>query len=93
MGDPIDFIFFCSAADYPKFLALLPDHLPTSYSEFIARVDKHIEKSKEQVTIHKTNVGFDEFIAFCTKSGHVQNYESLVLCAFLTRGANRNRGK
>lgn len=89
MKEPVPWIFFCTESDYPKFLALLPNDLPSSYSDFVVRVDSHIKNMMEQYTIVETNVGFDEFIAFCEKNGKESNYDSLVSCTFHTWGANR----
>ena len=89
MNEPVPWIFFCTESDYPKFLALLPNDLPASYRDFVARVDSHIKNMMEHCTIVKTNVGFDEFIAFCTKNRKEPNYDSLVSRAFHTWGTNR----
>jgi hypothetical protein len=86
MSEPVKFIFFCIEADYPKFLAILPDYLPATYQEFVARVNQSIENRMKEVTIVETDVGFDEFMAFCDKSGKVPNYDTLVAYTFQVWG-------
>lgn len=39
MNEPVPWIFFCTEFGHPKFLALLPNDLPASYRDFVARVD------------------------------------------------------
>jgi hypothetical protein len=89
MTEPVPWIFFCTEADYPKFRSILPRDLPAAYDEFVSGVDSRIKNMMEHQTIVKTNVGFDEFLAFCTKNGKEPNYDSLVSCTFHTWGANR----
>jgi len=79
-------IFCCSEADYPKFLALFPENFPPSYREFVALVDQRIKNREEQLTILKAYVGFDEFLAFCASEGHKPNYEALDVCSFRAWG-------
>jgi hypothetical protein len=82
MSEPVRFIFFCSEADYPKFLAILPGNFPPTYREFVANVNQRIKDRKEQITLEKTNVSFDEFIAFCRERGKEPDYDLLVACTF-----------
>lgn len=89
MNSPVPWIFFCTEADYPKFLALLPNIFPPTYREFVANVDQRIANVMEQYTIVKTNVGFDEFVVFCSQKGKVPNYDSLLSCTFHAGGRNR----
>lgn len=88
MNTPIDFTFFCTASDYPKFFALFKNDLPPTYAEFVAAVDASIKNSMEQVTVKKAYVSFDEFLAFCAKKGEAPNIELLGRCAFLASGRN-----
>lgn len=89
MSDPVKFIFFCSEADYPKFLAIVPNDFPPTYQQFVARVDQSIKNRMEQVTVVKTNVGFDEFMAFCAKSGKEPNYDTFVAYTFQVWGCGQ----
>ena len=88
MNEPIPWIFFCTETDYPKFFSLLSDIFPPTYGEFIAGIDKSIADVMEQYTIVKTNVGFEEFIAYCAVSGKEPNYDSLLSCTFQAWGRN-----
>lgn len=75
-------LFFCSEADYPKFLSLLQGHLPPTYCEFVSRVNNSIKEREEQITVLKVNVGFEDFLAFCRSEGKSPDYESLNLFVF-----------
>ena len=88
MSNQIPWLFFCSEADYPKFLALLPNDLPPAYHEFVSVVDKCIANEMKQLTIVKTYVGFDEFTAFCKARGKVPDYDTLIACTFQAWGRN-----
>ena len=88
MIEPVKFIFFCSETDYPKFLALLPEHFPPTYEQFVTAVNQCIKNRLEQVTVEKTNVGMDEFLKFCEKTGKSPDYQALVACTFETWGRN-----
>ena len=89
MSEPIPWVFFCSETDYPKFLALLKGKLPPTYREFVAAVDQRIADVMEQRTIVKTNVGFEEFLAFCAKERKPPDYNALLSCTFVAWGRNR----
>jgi hypothetical protein len=82
MADPIPWIFFCTEKDYPRFLEVLPGHLPSSYENFVAAVDQRIADETGQVTVAKSYVGFDEFMAFCELHGRTPDYDALLMCAF-----------
>ena len=88
MNDPVPWIFFCSETDYPKFLALLPEVFLPTYREFVSRVDERITDVMEKYTIVKTNVGFEEFIAYCAAGGKKPNYDSLLSYTFRAWGLN-----
>ena len=75
MGNPVDFTFFCSTLDYPKFRALLQDHFPPTYDEFVARKDQGIKDAMEIVIVKKSHarilrvvrLNFLSFILICKK--------------------------
>lgn len=72
-------VFFCSEADYPKFLPFLQIDPSTTYSDFVTLIDQRIKKSEEHITVLKANCGFEAWLAFCKARGHVPNHESLDL--------------
>ncbi|MBI3375945.1 MAG: hypothetical protein HY017_29860 [Betaproteobacteria bacterium] len=88
MNDPIPWTFFCTETDYPKFLPFLPSNAPSTYADFVSRVDKGVEDVMEQLTVVKTNVGFDEFLAFCAERGKKPDYDTLLACTFQAWGRN-----
>lgn len=88
VADPVQFAFFCVEGDYPKFLTLFPEKFPPTYREFVVAVDQSIANQMEQVTIKKTNVGFDEFLSFCERRKEVPNYSALIACTFHAWGRN-----
>lgn len=55
MGNTVDFRFFCSALDYPKFRALLQVHFPPTYDELVARKDQGIKDAMEIVIVKKSH--------------------------------------
>ena len=66
---PYEFEFFVSESEYPKLQAACPGDFPFPYEKFVAIIGQRIEKRREQVTTHKTNINVSEFIAYCTKRG------------------------
>jgi hypothetical protein len=66
MREPVKWIFFCSEADYPKFLALVtsyPLFRPT-YDGFVKATDDQIKRNAEQQSREKVWVSFEDFEAY-----------------------------
>lgn len=56
--------FFVTEEEYLKLQAACPGDFPSTYAQFVARVDEAIEHT-EGVTVVKVNVNADEFLAWC----------------------------
>jgi formylglycine-generating enzyme required for sulfatase activity len=68
---------------------MCPGEFPETYGSFAARVDRHIEKSLEQITLFKTEVTVAEFRAFVERTGMQPGRAALDHCAFIIGGNNR----
>jgi hypothetical protein len=88
VNEPVKFEPFFTETDYPKFVALFPDELPSTYNEFVTRIDKRLEQRMEQLSVEKATVGYVEFIAECERRGEIPNYELIYKLAFLVWGRN-----
>ena len=64
----ISYVFFVTAAEYPKLQAACPGDFPLTYAQFCARVDQSIQDTAGTVAVEKVYASVDKFLAWCAEA-------------------------